>query len=82
MNRADLLPTLLRIAREATDESDLDFDAETRFVDIEEWDSLNHIHIIVRIEEVFGIHFDDASRLHDVKVVQDLLDIIADLKGL
>ncbi len=82
MTRADLLPILLRIAREVTDEDDLDFGPQTRFEDIEEWDSLNHIHMVVRMEDVFGIRFDDAARLHNVAKVQDLLDIIADLKGL
>ena len=52
--RADLLPILLRIAREVTDEDDLDFGPETQFADIEEWESLNHIHMVVRMEDVFG----------------------------
>lgn len=81
MLRSDLLPTLLEIARDVTDEDDLSFDATTPFDLIKEWDSLNHVHMVVRMEKEFGIRF-DTSRLQDMTKVQDLLDIIAELKGL
>ncbi|HNY32690.1 MAG TPA: acyl carrier protein [Fibrobacteria bacterium] len=81
MTRSELLPTLLEIARDITDTDDLEFDASTPFEKIEEWDSLNHIHMIVRMEKVFGVRF-EASRLQGIQKVQDLLDIIAQLKGI
>lgn len=81
MLRSDLLPTLLEIARDVTDEDDLSFDETTPFDLIKEWDSLNHVHMVVRMEKEFGIRF-DTSRLQDMTKVQDLLDIIAELKGL
>ncbi len=82
MTRADLLPTLLEIARDVTGEDDLEFGAQTPFEDIEEWDSLNHVHMVVGMEDAFGIRFNDPSKLQRVERVQDLLDIIADLKKL
>jgi acyl carrier protein len=82
MTRDALLPALLGIARKVTGEDDLEFDAGTKFEDIEEWDSLNHIHMVVGMEDAFGIRFNDPSRLQSVVRVQDLLDLIADLKGL
>jgi len=81
MTRADLLPTVLDIARRVTDEDDLSFDGDTTFEEIEEWDSLNHVHMVVQMEKTFGIRFDPA-RLQSVAKVQDLLDIIAELKGI
>lgn len=81
MNRAELLPKLLEIARDVTDEDDLQFDAQTPFEAIEEWDSLNHVHMVVRMEKEFGVRFDTA-RLQGIVKVQDLLDIVAELKGL
>ncbi len=82
MTRNELLPALLEIARDVTGEEDLQFDAQTPFETIEEWDSLNHIHMVVGMEDAFGICFNDPSRLQSVVRIQDLLDIIADLKGL
>jgi acyl carrier protein len=81
MLRSDLLPTLLDIARDVTDKDELSFDESTPFDLIKEWDSLNHVHMIVRMEKEFAIRF-DTSRLQDMSKVQDLLDIIAELKGL
>jgi acyl carrier protein len=82
MTRDDLLPELLKIARDVIGDDDLVFAAETPFERIEEWDSMNHVHIIVGMEDAFGIRFDDAVQLQGVVKVQDLLDIIAGLKGL
>ncbi len=82
MTKNELLPALLEIARDITGEDDMDFNGETLFEKIEEWDSMNHMHIVVRMEKVFGIRFTDATRLQNVVKVQDLLDLIADLKGL
>ena len=82
MTRDDLLPVLLEIAREVIGAEDLEFNAETPFEQIDEWDSMSHLHIVVTMEKVFGIRFDDAARLQGVVRIQDLLDIIADLKGL
>lgn len=82
MVQADLLPVLLKIARDATGEDDLLFTAETPFERIEAWDSLSHLHIVVGMEKTFGIRFEDAARLQGIERIQDLLDIIADLKGL
>ncbi len=82
MQRVDLLPALLRIARSVTDDDELSFAADTAFADIEDWDSLNHIHIVVAMEQTFGIRFADPARLQSVVKVQDLLDIVAELKGI
>ncbi len=81
MERKDLLPKLLEIARDVLDDDELEFDGDTSFKDIEEWDSLSHIHMVVRMEKVFGIRF-STSQLQNLVKVQDLLDVIAKLKGL
>lgn len=82
MTRAELLPALLDIARKVTGEEDLVFDGGTPFEKIEEWDSLNHVHMVVSMEKTFGIRFNDPARLQGIARIQDLLDIIAELKGL
>lgn len=76
----ELLPRLLEIARDVLDEEELDFGPETPFEEIEAWDSLNHIHMVVRMEQAFGIRFDLAS-LQSIEKVGDLLGIIARLKA-
>jgi acyl carrier protein len=82
MHRNELLPRLLGIAKKVTGEDALMFDEDTPFEAIEEWDSLNHVHMVVGMEKDFGIRFADPARLQGVVKVRDLLDIIADLKGI
>jgi len=43
--------------------------------DIEDWDSLNHINIIVAIEKEFGIKF-TLNELQSQKTVGDTIDLI------
>lgn len=81
MLRSEMLPTLLEIARDVTDKDELVFDASTPFEQIKEWDSLNHVHMVVRMEKEFGIRF-DTSKLQKIVKVQDLLDLIGELKGI
>ncbi len=49
---------------------------ETSAADLEEWDSLSHIRLIVAIERKFKIKFKNAE-LEGLKNVGDLLKVIA-----
>ncbi len=82
MTKAEILPALLNIARNVTGEEDLIFSGETPFNTIPEWDSLNHVHMIVGMEDTFKIRFNDMTKLQAIIKIQDLLDIIAELMGI
>lgn len=54
---------------------------ETSAEDIEEWDSLTHIHLVVAVENHFNISF-TASEMQSWKTVGNLCDNInSKLKG-
>jgi acyl carrier protein len=40
-----------------------DVGAETSFDTVEGWDSLQHLTLVLALEEEFGIHFDDEETL-------------------
>jgi acyl carrier protein len=40
------------------------------------WDSLKHMHLMLALEEAFGVEFDD-SELAELNSVQALLDTLA-----
>jgi acyl carrier protein len=63
------------------DDDEVTFDAETPFEAIEDWDSLNHVHMVVAMERAFGIRFTDTARLQGLVRVRELLDLVAELKG-
>ena len=61
------------------DES-LEIQSDTTAKDIEGWDSLAHITLIVAIEKKFGIKF-KLSELHDVRNVGDILALVKTKTG-
>lgn len=61
MDRNEVLEKLTPIFREQLDNDDIELNAETTAEDIEEWDSLSHIQLIVAIEKAFGIRFTSAE---------------------
>ncbi len=64
------------IFREVFDDATLDPSDETTANDIENWDSLAHIDLIVTIEKVFSIRF-TTREVMGLKNVGDLKALIA-----
>ena len=57
MDRKDILTQVQNIFRDELDLDDLVLNDETTADDVEEWDSLSHIQLIVAIEKHFGLKF-------------------------
>lgn len=57
MKRAELLLILVDIFRDILDEGDIQLFEETSAKDVEGWDSLTHIQLIVAIEKRLKIRF-------------------------
>lgn len=55
MERKVMLGKLQDIFRDVFDNEDLEISDETSSYDIEEWDSLSHIQLVVAIEKTFGV---------------------------
>ena len=53
----DLMERLQDVFREVFDDDALEIRDETVAADVEEWDSLNHVKLVVAIEEHFGVQF-------------------------
>jgi acyl carrier protein len=66
---------LLQIFREVFDDDRLETTRETSATDIEDWDSLAQINLVVAAEKTFGVKFslDELAELNDVG---DMLDLI------
>lgn len=80
MNELDLLPRVQDIMADTFDEDDLVVTPETTANDVEEWDSLSHIRLMVAIERAFGIKFSNAE-IEGLENVGDLLKAIAAKTG-
>lgn len=60
MERNDILAKVQEVFREELELDDLVMTDETTADDVEEWDSLTHVQLVVALEKAFGVKF--ASR--------------------
>ncbi len=57
MNKTEILKVINEIFIDVLDDSQLVLTPETTAKDVDEWDSLNHIQLVVAIEKRFKIRF-------------------------
>lgn len=76
MNTNEIYDRLNVIFQEIFERDDLMISAEMAAVDIEEWDSLNHINLILAIEQEFSVKF-ALGELDELKNVESIVDMIS-----
>jgi len=57
MNKQEVFDKLNEVFRDVFDDEDITVTEKTTASDIEDWDSLEHINLIVAVERSFGIKF-------------------------
>ena len=57
MNKQELIQTINNIFIEVLDDDEIVITESTSADDLREWDSLNHIHLVVAIEKHFKMRF-------------------------
>ena len=70
-----MLEKLLPIFRNVFDDDELLIDETTTASDVDGWDSLAHIRLIVAIEKSFNLHF-SAAEISDVENVGQMAELI------
>ena len=75
MSSNQLLTTLSEIFEDVMDLDDVQLTPETTADDVEEWDSLSHVRLIVAVEREWGISFTNAE-IEGFKCVGDLITAI------
>ncbi len=76
MNKNEILSKLSEIFREELDNEEITLTEETTANDVEEWDSLSHIQLIVAVEKAFGIRF-TSSEIQSWNNVGEMADSVA-----
>lgn len=76
MNTTEIYARLTEIFHEVFDDQSITPTPGMTAGDVEEWDSLNHINLIVAIESRFGIKFKTAEleSLRDVGHLVEMID--------
>jgi acyl carrier protein len=75
MTDADILARLTEIFRDVLDDDDIVLTRETTAEDVKDWDSANHINIVVSAEIRFKTKFTSVE-VEALKNVGDLVDLI------
>jgi len=75
MTSKNTLEQLSQICRLVFDSPDLDISLETTARDVTNWDSLNHVALIMEIERCFDIKF-ALGELQDLKNIASLIQLI------
>ena len=75
MSREEVFSKVTEIFRDVFDDSTLVIGDDTNADDIEDWDSLEHIALIVSMEKEFNLKFDikEVNKLENVGQMIDLI---------
>lgn len=75
MTREEIMESLTEIFRDVFDDDALEISDNTTAADIEDWDSLEHINLVVAIEKKFSIKFvlDEVGKMKNVGEMADTI---------
>lgn len=75
MNREEVYAGLNGVFRDVFDDDGIEVADETTAGDIEDWDSLEHINLVVAVEKEFHVKF-TMGEVNGFKNVGEMVDII------
>ncbi len=76
MTHEEIMEIVRRIFREVFDDDTLEVNDSTNSSDIEDWDSLEHISLVVSMENEFNLKF-DLKEVNKLANVGEMVDLIA-----
>lgn len=80
MSETEIYEKLTGIFRDVFDDDDLVPTPEMVAADVEEWDSLSHIRLMLSVEKAFGLRFSTVE-VGSLKQVGDLVTLIQTKQG-
>ena len=75
-SQAEIFDTVAATFRNVTRNDQPDLSLASTKDQVEGWDSLNHVHVVVELEKHFGIRF-DANEIRTFDSIQKICDAIA-----
>lgn len=75
MKREEVFERLTEVFRDVFDDEEIEINDGTTADDIEDWDSLEHINLVVAVEKEFSIKF-NMGEVNKFKNVGEMVDII------
>ena len=75
MTREQIFEALNEVFRDLFDDEAINVTDTTTAAEIEDWDSLEHINLIVAVEKIFGMKF-SMGEVNKMKNVGEMADLI------
>ena len=75
MEKNDISRRLTKVFHDVFDDDSILLKPEMTAADIDEWDSLTHIRLVLSVEKEFGLKF-SASEVGGLKNVGDFIELI------
>ena len=75
MTREEVYVQLNEVFRDVFDDEEITVNDATTAEDIEDWDSLEHINLVVAVEKKFGIKF-NMGEVNSMKDVGEMVTLI------
>lgn len=75
MNREEVYEQLTQVFRDVFDNEDITINDNTTADDIDEWDSMEYINLIIAVEEEFSIKF-TMGQVNGMKNVGEMVGLI------
>jgi len=76
MDKSGIYRRLTAIFRDVFDDETLELKPELTADDVDEWDSLSHLRLVLSVEQAFKVKF-SAAEVGKLKNVGELVDLIA-----
>lgn len=80
MTRAEVFDRLNKVFQDVFDDESITVSDTTTSDDIEDWDSLEHINLVVAVENEFEVKF-NMGEVNKMKNVGEMVDIILQRAG-
>jgi acyl carrier protein len=75
MEREEMLKKITTVFIDVLDDEDIVLTDSTSADDVEDWDSLTHIQLVVGVEKAFNVRF-TSSEIQDWENVGEMMDCI------
>ena len=80
MQKSEILSRITPIFQDILEDDELELTDDLTAADVEAWDSLSNVRLIVAVEQDLGIKFNMAA-ISDIENVGELIEIIEKLTG-
>lgn len=75
MTRTEILTAIQGALADLVDQPELEITEATTAEDVEDWDSITHVRLLITLESEFGVRF-ETEEIGNLKSVSSLIDLV------